>query len=204
MLQAAPVLAPLSAVKFCMTHAEQCRSSGEEPIEASEDLFRMLDGVNREVNDAISPQHGSAGDGFNDWSILPARGDCNDYAVSKRAMLLSKGLPSSALLLAVAQVQWGEWHLVLVVRTDRGDYVLDNLNSSIRPWSRTGYRWSKRQSVQDPQQWVAVAPRGVAPMVALASSSNRIEVRDTRPVTAVMGPEIATAFSAIDLRFSRF
>ena len=34
----------------------------------------------------------------------------------------------------------GEGHAVLTVKTDRGDFVLDNLSPDVRPWSATGYQ----------------------------------------------------------------
>ena len=33
----------------------------------------------------------------------------------------------------------GDGHAVLMIRTDRGDFVLDNKRNAILPWSQTGY-----------------------------------------------------------------
>ena len=49
----------------------------------------------------------------------------------------------------------GEGHAVLMVRTNQGDYVLDNKTSSILPWHRTGYVYIKRES-QDTIGWVSL------------------------------------------------
>jgi predicted transglutaminase-like cysteine proteinase len=59
----------------------------------------------------------------------------------------------------------GEGHAVLTVRTNRGEYVLDNLNKDVLPWSKTGYRFVKRQSQRNPNVWVSLgndAPNAVA------------------------------------------
>jgi hypothetical protein len=40
---------------------------------------------------------------------------------------------------------------------DRGDYVLDNLNPAILPWTQTGYRWIARE-VPGQAQWVLIGP----------------------------------------------
>jgi predicted transglutaminase-like cysteine proteinase len=32
----------------------------------------------------------------------------------------------------------GQGHAILTVKTDRGDFVLDNLSADVRPWSATG------------------------------------------------------------------
>lgn len=34
-------------------------------------------------------------------------------------------------------------HAVLMIRTDRGDFVLDNKRNAILPWSQTGYVYVK-------------------------------------------------------------
>jgi Bacterial transglutaminase-like cysteine proteinase BTLCP len=49
-----------------------------------------------------------------------------------------------------------EGHAVLTVTTDRGDYVLDNQTADILLWSRTGYRFVKRQSRSNLSVWVSL------------------------------------------------
>ena len=49
-----------------------------------------------------------------------------------------------------------EGHAVLTVTTDKGDYVLDNEKNDILLWSKTGYRFVKRQSQSDPNVWVSL------------------------------------------------
>jgi predicted transglutaminase-like cysteine proteinase len=91
------------------------------------------------------------------WLIAPRIGECHDYAVTKRHELLERGWPSRSLLLAEVVVPWGEHHLVVIVRTDKGDLVLDNLNAGIRPWSNTPYKWVRIQSPGDPNLWMTIA-----------------------------------------------
>lgn len=50
----------------------------------------------------------------------------------------------------------GEGHAVLTVRTDRGDYVLDNLEPQIKPWNETSYDYLKRQSTHYTGAWVSI------------------------------------------------
>ncbi len=52
-------------------------------------------------------------------------------------------------------------HAVLIVHTNRGDFVLDNQTGRIRSWSETGYTWLKRQSRQNPKKWVRLSGRPV-------------------------------------------
>jgi predicted transglutaminase-like cysteine proteinase len=150
-------LAPLSAVKFCLKRPDQCRAAPAEVLSFDLELASTLEEVNASVNRRIRPVE-KAYTGAGDWRIDPRSGDCNDYAVSKRHALLAAGLPASALLLATALTPWGEGHLVLVVRTDRGDYVLDNLSRRTRPWNATGYTWLKIQSAESPLYWHDVVP----------------------------------------------
>jgi predicted transglutaminase-like cysteine proteinase len=83
-------------------------------------------------------------------------GDCEDYVLLKRRMLLQAGWPREALLITVVRDKKDEGHAVLTVKTDKGDYVLDNQAESIVLWSDTGYRFVKRQSQTDPNMWVSL------------------------------------------------
>jgi predicted transglutaminase-like cysteine proteinase len=88
--------------------------------------------------------------------VAPKTGDCNDYAVTKRHALLARGWAARSLLLAEVVTNWGEHHLVLVVRTRDADLVLDNLTPDIRNWSKTNYEWVRIQSPVNPQFWSSV------------------------------------------------
>ena len=157
-------MAPLPAVKFCVTQTSECSAAPDELVKMDLESFAILSLINQNVNASIQPIHKAVSGSIDTWAINPDQGDCNDYAVTKRHQLMRLGLPSSALLLAAVQTVWGEGHLVLVVRTDRGDYVLDNLTNQIRSWRKTGYRWVKRQSIDNPQYWTAVAPGAGRPV----------------------------------------
>jgi predicted transglutaminase-like cysteine proteinase len=43
-----------------------------------------------------------------------------------------------------------------MVRTDRGDLVLDNQSGRVLLWKDTPYEYVKRQSQADPGKWVAL------------------------------------------------
>jgi predicted transglutaminase-like cysteine proteinase len=58
----------------------------------------------------------------------------------------------------------GEGHAVLTVRTDKGDFILDNLTDKVRQWDQTGYRFLKRQAEDHTGRWVTVR-EGQAPLV---------------------------------------
>jgi predicted transglutaminase-like cysteine proteinase len=48
---------------------------------------------------------------------------------------------------------------VLTVKTNKGEFILDNMNEKILLWSETPYRYSKRQSQTDPNVWVMLDDR---------------------------------------------
>jgi predicted transglutaminase-like cysteine proteinase len=76
-------------------------------------------------------------------------------------MLIQAGWPREALLITVVRDKRGDGHAVLTVKTDRGEFVLDNQTDQILLWSDTGYRFVKRQSQADPNVWVSLGePRG--------------------------------------------
>jgi predicted transglutaminase-like cysteine proteinase len=95
--------------------------------------------------------------------VRGVRGDCEDFALEKRRVLIEHGVPAGALSIAIVTTRQGEEHAVLVVTTDAGDYVLDNLTFDVRPWRRTGYTWISRQGPGDDLGWVSLTPANGAP-----------------------------------------
>jgi hypothetical protein len=52
----------------------------------------------------------------------------------------------------------GAGHPVLMVRTNRGEFVLDNKTEAILPWSQTPYTYVKREGDAD-SHWVSLGGR---------------------------------------------
>ena len=157
-------LPPMAYTKFCLNYPDECRPRllfRGGPVHLTEARWKDLKEVNETVNSSIVPEPNELGLAAETWLIDPGHGDCNDYAVSKRHQLLRRGWPQRALLLGEVATVWGKRHLVLVVRTQSGDLVLDNLTAQIRPWPRAPYRWFRIQSPSDPRYWNIVAPRSV-------------------------------------------
>jgi predicted transglutaminase-like cysteine proteinase len=130
------------------------------PVQLTEERWTDLREVNKAVNQDIIPERNELGLAAETWLISPNRGDCNDYAVTKRHQLLDRGWPARALLLSEVVVASGEHHLVLVVRTKNGDLVLDNLNPQIKPWSRVPYRWVRIQKPDNTRLWATIGTHG--------------------------------------------
>ena len=179
-VEASPALAPFQHVRFCLRYPAECRSDPTEKdqVELSDQTSELLNRVNRSVNTAITPTLKAYGSNIEDrWTIAPTLGDCNDYAVTKRHELVADGLPARALRLSVVKTASGIGHLVLVVTTNKGDLVLDNLTDAIRPWQRTSYQWLKIQSAEDARFWYAIAPARAGTVASLADSKLRLASR---------------------------
>jgi predicted transglutaminase-like cysteine proteinase len=84
-------------------------------------------------------------------------------------MLMQAGWPRQALLITVVRDQKGEGHAVLTIKTDKGEFVLDNQEDQILLWSETGYRFVKRQSQTDANAWVALGD----PRPAFSTATSR-------------------------------
>ena len=165
-------LAPVGWVEFCREWAGECKRDETSPVDAkySEASFEELNRINRYVNETIKPMADIDHYGVIEKWTFPADGygDCEDYVLLKRRMLILRRWPSSALLVTVVRDKKNEDHAVLTVRTDKGEFILDNQENEILPWAVTGYRYVKRQSQSDPNIWVSLG--------------------DTQPTTYVAAP----------------
>ncbi|MHA1546649.1 MAG: transglutaminase-like cysteine peptidase [Alphaproteobacteria bacterium] len=169
MVEAGRVMAPIAHIIHCQTYRAECRKSRTRgPIRLDAARWRQLQTVNRHFNRTIAPASDKNLHATIDvWSVGGQFGDCEDYAIAKRSTLIASGWPASAVVLAMVRNQPGAGHLVAVVRTNRGDFVLDNLTLRIRRWDRTGYIWVKQQSAKDPHIWVQITKAPPQSMVAL-------------------------------------
>jgi predicted transglutaminase-like cysteine proteinase len=168
-------LPPIGYVTFCREHQADCRPSGRfaDRIQLTAAKFRELDKVNRSVNEAIAPVTDMELYGKVEvWTYPVKKGDCEDYVLLKRRILIEHGWPESTLLITVVRDENNEGHAVLTVRTDRGDFVLDNKQRDIRAWAETPYTYVKQQSARNPLVWISLLPPNLTPQPAV-SASNR-------------------------------
>jgi predicted transglutaminase-like cysteine proteinase len=156
--------------KFCQRYPGECAIDPAEPalIQLTPETWRTLVSVNRRVNTRIKPLTDKEHWGVVDQWDFPddGYGDCEDYQILKRRMLVDDGLPRRALRMTVVIDELGEGHAVLMARTDRGDFVLDNKTNAVLPWAQTGYTFVKREG-QDSMAWVSL--NGVASPVSTAN-----------------------------------
>ena len=164
---------PIGWVDFCAEHAFECKVAPTAPrdVVLTNKTWTDLVRINKWVNENVKPMTD-----MDHWGVVEkwsypddGYGDCEDYALLKRRMLTEAGWPREALLMTVVRERSGDGHAVLTVKTDKGEFILDNQEEKILLWSETSYRYVKRQSQSDPNRWVSLGdPR---PTFATASSS---------------------------------
>ncbi|WEX07646.1 transglutaminase-like cysteine peptidase [Chelativorans sp. AA-79] len=146
--------APPAFHDFCNRYKALCATDGSlRPVELTTRHHAELASVNKAVNRRVIERSDLATTGReDDWRLPGKYGDCEDFALLKKAELMKLGWPASALLLTVAR-SGGEGHTVLTVRTTKGDLVLDNMTDAVKDWSRTPYRYFARQSPGNGRNW---------------------------------------------------
>jgi predicted transglutaminase-like cysteine proteinase len=153
-------VAPRGFIGFCLRYQGECKSAAPAPVavDLTEDGELQLEFVQAKVNRLVRPR--SNPDHVWDYPT-DGYGDCNKYAIAKRAELIALGWPRTALLLAAATTEDGEGHLVLVVTTSKGDLVLDNRQRHIVEWRDLPYRWISRQNPRNLAEWVSIVQQPV-------------------------------------------
>jgi predicted transglutaminase-like cysteine proteinase len=152
--------APIGWMQFCAQNRAECDIPALRAAHADLDerRWRELLAINARVNAEIEPVTDMDHWGVPElWSYpTDGRGDCEDYVLEKRKRLIAAGWPRQSLLVTVVRDRKGEGHAVLTVKTDRGDFVLDNQEAKVKLWADTGYQFVKRQSQEHPNRWVSL------------------------------------------------
>ena len=154
---------PFGWVDFCSRQPQECEQEAlpAEDLILTPKTWKLLRAVTKRVNAAIEPVSN-----LDHWGTLAdhwdypvdGKGDCKIYALEKRRQLIEAGVPRQALLMTIVRDHDNMGHAILTVRTDKGDFILDNLTDAVLPWAETGYRFVKRQSQEDPNVWLSLAP----------------------------------------------
>lgn len=152
--RAAP--APTGASAICSAYDWACASGAMTP--AGAEVLKIAAKVNMAANAAVRPISDQSQFSVAErWSLPTARGgDCEDYALLKKQQLIAAGVAPNRLLVAVVLDRQRQPHAVLVLRSDMGDFVLDNLTKRVLPWQSTGYAFLRMQDPRDPSRWVSV------------------------------------------------
>lgn len=153
---------PPGFISFCLRFPDQCASTpdGADRIVLTSERSRLLRRVNSDVNWAIRPEDDAEHYGRPEYWTIPTDGygDCDDYALTKRKALMARGFPKRALRVAIVMSERSGRHAVLVVVTDKGDFILDNLTNAILERRQSDYAWIEQQDAKNPLSWVSLTP----------------------------------------------
>eukprot|EP01132_Coremiostelium_polycephalum_P001588 gene1588-2009_t len=159
---------PIGHYEFCKRLPDECsiRSRNVAPAKMTRDFWELIVNVNSRVNQTVKPLTDMEIYGVEEYWGYPDKvgnvGDCEDYVLEKRRELMQAGVSPADLLITVVRKPDGEGHAVLTVRTDTGDFILDNLADSVKNWSETEYTYLKRQATNNTGRWVSIeAPSNI-------------------------------------------
>lgn len=147
---------PIGHYEYCLANQGDCsiRAFTTKPVTLTRKRWKEMLEANNFANSTIEPVTDFELYGVEEfWTLPKSFGDCEDYVLMKRQYLMSLGWPASSLLATVVLQPNGEGHAVLTVRTDRADYVLDNLRDQILSWNETDYKFLKRVSARHSGHW---------------------------------------------------
>ena len=150
----------MGAVLFCEANSSECpQQAALTPQEMGmtpqrwDELHSVQTGVDREIAPKASADIA--------WHYAQGGvGGCVQYALEKRRRLLALGWPAAALGLATVVTPQNNRHLVLVIATNEGDWVLDNLRGDLARWEDLPYQWGERQQGASLRDWVRIALNG--------------------------------------------
>ncbi len=149
-------------IEFCKNDPSECVADPRPPtvIRWTRENMLALAWVNHRVNRYIIPMTDEAQWGVTDrWNYpIHGVGDCEDYVLEKRRLLIGRGFPVQALLITYVKEFGSGGHAVLTIRTDDGDYILDNQHEGLLRWNEVPYSYRSRQSQKDPNIWVTLSP----------------------------------------------
>ena len=145
--------------EFCKRYPTECTVDASQPaiIALTALTWNTILEVNRRVNKSVRSLPDRDHWGVTDrWDLAEdGSGDCEDFQLLKRKLLADAGLPRRAMRMTVVIDEVDDGHAVLMIRTDRGDFILDNKTNAVLPWSETGYIFVKREG-QDSTAWVSL------------------------------------------------
>jgi len=166
---------------FCEENPDHCgyKSDNRRVIVWDDAAQDLLASTNLTVNTMV--QYRSDIENYNieeKWALPDLGfGDCEDYVLEKRRLLLAEGVPSESMTIAyvkvpLSDVQPGEdrGHAVLIVRTNKGDRVLDNRADDVLRIQDTDYEYIAAINPLNDQEWMTIE-RLPDPIIAMIKDS---------------------------------
>lgn len=166
---------PIGHYELCQRLPQECavRPADRSKLRMDASIKSLVADVNLTINQQVRPMSDLEIYGRDEYWTYPTSGvgDCEDYALEKRRQLAEAGISLANLLITVVRKEDGEGHAILTLRTEGGDYILDNLNDEMKLWSETSYRFLKRQDSGHTGRWVSLREENNM-LVSAVSSPN--------------------------------
>jgi predicted transglutaminase-like cysteine proteinase len=142
MIDAVP---PYGWIEYCSTQPNQPCHLGRPPSAQEAAVINLV------INEGITGKEDSGAD---TWRAFPPdrTGDCDDYAVTKRAALIAFGADPDGLQIITGEAQYPDgrrfFHVVLQYQSPNGTFILDNLSPELYAAHARPYPWTEeaRQS----------------------------------------------------------
>ena len=149
---------PKGFVGICRKYPWACSGKASATVSDGAAIVDLAAKINSQVNRSIQAADDAKNFGVAEHWSLPVgnKGDCEDYALLKKLRLIKAGVAPNRLLLAQVFTRTLQPHVVLVLRTGDGDYLLDNLTARMMFWHKTGYTIVKMQNPERPSAWDAI------------------------------------------------
>jgi predicted transglutaminase-like cysteine proteinase len=115
----------------------------DNKVKQTSELFNLLNTINNKINKFRYVEDKNVHNQTDYWTAYIDKynaGDCDDYTLTKRRLLIEAGVPYECLLPTVCIVN-NEGHLVLIVRTDAADLVMDNIERQVLSVDKFDYKW---------------------------------------------------------------
>lgn len=111
-------------------------------IKLTDEKWKLIKEINSYWNDKITYMSDIEHYGKEEHWAFPVDdlGDCEDIAIAKRCDLLKNNIESR---FATCWTETDGYHAVLIVHTDKGDFVLDNRYDDVMKFEDLPYRWEK-------------------------------------------------------------
>ncbi len=173
--------APIYASEFIQRapafSAALLKAKSKKPLHYDAKLAALLEQVNTEGNTKITWTREYNTFGQREYWDFPCESagklydDCDGFAIWKMRRLMELGVPSTPLLFTLTYDETKNFHAVLVVATDAGDFVLDNRQSTVKPVHELialGYNFASRVASGDrfDGMWVEFKPTYPVPPLA--------------------------------------
>ena len=91
------------------------------------------------------------------WQTADDTGDCEDIALRKMNGLVAAGWPPAAFSLIIGKTESGESHAALLLRTEKGDFLLDSTQDGVGLWHESGTEWLIRQHPGQKHRWEVIS-----------------------------------------------